>query len=156
VEQLLGFLTEDVISLDLKATDRDGVIGELVDLLVEAGKVAAGDRDEIYAQIMEREGLGSTGIGQGFAIPHVKTCDRVSELVGAFGRSAEGIDFNAIDGEPCTLFFLMVSPEEGSASHLRILQKIAGVARNERFVRFLSEASDEAEVVSLLHEVAEG
>ncbi len=156
MEQLLGFLTEDVIELNLRATDREGVIGELVDLLVKAGKVDAADRDAIYEQIMQREGLGSTGIGQGFAIPHVKACEHVNELVGAFGRSEVGIDFNAIDGEPCTLFFLMVSPAEGGSAHLQVLQKIAKVARDERFVRFLSQACNEAEVVSLLNEVTGG
>lgn len=155
MEQLLGFLTEDVIALDLKATDREGAIAELVDLMVEAGKIDAQDRDAIVQQVLEREKLGSTGIGHGFAIPHVKACDRVSELVGAFGRSAEGIDFNAIDGEPCTLFFLMVSPAGGAGEHLRILQKIARAVRDERRVRFLTEAKDAAEVVALLNEVTE-
>ncbi|GIW72887.1 MAG: PTS fructose transporter subunit IIA [Planctomycetota bacterium] len=156
VEGLLGFLSEEVIRLDLKARDKPGVIAELVDILVAAGRLAKEDRDHVVELVQKREQLGSTGIGHGLAIPHVKACDRVQALVGAFGRSLAGIDYHAIDGEPCRLFFLMISPQQGSAAQLRVLQKIAGLARNERFVKFLSEARNEAEVLALLSEVAEG
>lgn len=152
---MLGFFTDEVCCMQLNALDKEGAIDELIEVLVSTKKVKEADRAAIRALVLQREDLGSTGIGRGLAIPHVKACDKVTELVGAFGRAPNGIDFNAIDGEPCTLFFLLISPEGGSAEHLRVLQKIAGLGRNDRFVRFLTEAKDLAEVQSLLREVDE-
>jgi mannitol/fructose-specific phosphotransferase system IIA component (Ntr-type) len=151
----LGFLTKDVIKLNLDSGDKNGVVGELVDLLAEKGKIDKKDVDGIKQAILKRESLGSTGIGHGLAIPHAKASPHVKGLVGAFGRSARGIEYGAIDGEPCRLFFLMVSHANGVDAHLKILKRLAGLARDPNFCRFLRDAKDEDEVLQLLKEAEE-
>ena len=155
VDSTLGFLTRDVVKLRLSAADKNGVIAELVALLVERGKIEKKDEEAIVQAIQKRESLGSTGIGHGLAIPHAKASPHVKSLIGAFGRSSRGIDYGAIDGEPCNLFFLMVSPANGVDAHLKILKKLAGLGRDQTFCRFLAEAKDEEEVMSLLKEAEE-
>jgi PTS system nitrogen regulatory IIA component len=152
VEGMLQFLTRDVIKLEVKANDKHGVISELVALLAEKGKIDKKDTEAVTQAILKRESLGSTGIGHGLAIPHAKASPHVKSLVGAFGRSARGVDYGAIDGEPCNLFFLMVSPQAGVETHLKILKKLASLGRDANFCRFLRDAKDEDEVASLLTE----
>jgi mannitol/fructose-specific phosphotransferase system IIA component (Ntr-type) len=152
---MLGFLSKDLIKLKLDASDKNGAIAELVALLTARGKIEAKDQDAVTQAILKRESLGSTGIGHGLAIPHAKASPLVGSLVGAFGRSSRGIDYGAIDGEPCNLFFLMVSPASGVDAHLKILKKLASLGRDAHFCRFLAEAKDEEEVMSLLKEAEE-
>lgn len=154
-KQVLGFLSEEVVKIDLDRSDKSGVIGELIDVLVTAGKVDAKNRDALELAILEREKLGSTGIGSGLAIPHVKASALVNDMVGAFGRSVDGVEFGSSDGEPVKLVFLMVSPEGGVQEHLQILRKIATLGRNEHYLRFLREATSAAEVISTLEEMDE-
>jgi mannitol/fructose-specific phosphotransferase system IIA component (Ntr-type) len=156
VKGLLGFISEQVISLELKARDKDTAIVELLDILVSSGKVKDKDKDALKAAILDRERLGSTGIGAGLAIPHVKQSALVSELVGAFARSRTGVSWSSSDGEPCFVFFLMVSPKQdmkAQTEHLQILKKLASLARSEHFVRFLKQASTKQEVQGILQEV---
>jgi mannitol/fructose-specific phosphotransferase system IIA component (Ntr-type) len=153
--KLLGFLDGESIIMDLEATDKEGVVRELVILLQEKNRIEDGKLDAIVDAILKRESMGSTGIGNGLAIPHVKASPLVEELVGAFGRSVEGVDFGALDGEPVHLFFLMVSPKDGVEEHLDILKKIASLGRDEHFCQFLTEARNKQEIVGLLEEVSE-
>lgn len=155
MESQLGFITDEVICLDLQSVDKEAVIGELVDLLVASGSLSAENRDAVLEAIMERERLGSTGIGSGLAIPHAKASPLVDRMVGAFGRSTRGVEFGASDGEPCSVFILMVSPEDAVQEHIQILRKIALLQRNEHFLRFLNEAGTKEEVRSILQEVSE-
>jgi len=98
-----------------------------VGLLAREGKVT---RDAALLEaLLEREGLGSTGIGHGVAIPHARTND-VTRLMVAFGRSEAELDFDAIDGQPTRLFFLLVAPEEDNATHLHLLAKLARLMKN--------------------------
>jgi len=154
-DSLVGFITRDVLKLNLEARDKPGAITELLDVLIAAGKVDAENRDALRDAIMKREELGSTGIGAGLAIPHVKASPLVTELVGAFGRSEAGIEFGASDGEACHVFFLMVSPTDGVSAHLQVLRKIASLGRSDHFLRFLQEASSEDEVLAIFEEVDE-
>lgn len=154
-EPMLAFLTKDTVKLKVDATDKNGVISELVAVLASAGKIEKKDIDAVTASILKRESLGSTGIGNGLAIPHAKASPHVKGLVGAFGRSEHGIDYGAVDGEKCKLFFLMVSPANGVETHLKILKKLATLARDKTFCRFLGEAKDEEEIVGLLREAEE-
>ncbi|MHC4828970.1 MAG: PTS sugar transporter subunit IIA [Planctomycetota bacterium] len=150
---LLGFITKDVVKLELTATSKKEAIRELTGLLVEAGKVTAGNQKKITEAILAREELGSTGIGNGLAIPHAKASPLVEDMIGAFGRSTEGIEFGASDGEVCKLFFLMISPEDGVQEHLQILRKIASLGRNDHFLKFLERADSADEVLSIFREV---
>jgi mannitol/fructose-specific phosphotransferase system IIA component (Ntr-type) len=155
VDRFLGFITKDVVKLELESTDKAGVIAELVGLLARAGHVEKKDQDAVVQAILKRESLGSTGIGNKLAIPHAKACPHVRQLVGAFGRSSRGIEFGAIDGEPCKVFFLMVSPAGGVEAHLKVLQKLAALGRDDHFCRFLIEARDADEVIALFREAEE-
>lgn len=155
VDRCLGFLSREVVKLELEATDKNGAIAELVGVLAKTGAIEKKDQDAVVQAILKRESLGSTGIGNKLAIPHAKASPLVKGLVGAFGRSSRGIDFGAIDGEPCKIFFLMVSPASGVEDHLKILKKLAALGRDDHFCRFLGEAKDVDEVLGLFREVEE-
>lgn len=154
-EKFLGFLTRDAVKLEIEATDKNGAIAELVGVLVKTGKVEKKDQDAVVQAILKRESLGSTGIGHRLAIPHAKASPLVQSLVGAFGRSSRGIEYGAIDGEPCKIFFLMISPVGGVEEHLKVLKKLAALGRDEHFCRFLMEAKDVDDLLSILKEVEE-
>src|ERR1041384_7343929 len=104
--QILDFLTVDAVKMNLESKTKKDVIKELVELLVKSDKVK--DKKKMIQTLMDREELGSTGIGQGIAIPHGKS-DTVSDLAAAFGLSQEGIGFDSLDGEPVHIFFLLVA-----------------------------------------------
>ena len=111
------------IKISLKGKDKESVIAELVDLLVENGKISK--RDSIYNAVMEREIIRSTGVGKGFAIPHCKT-SLVDEVCIAFGICQEPIDFDSIDSEPVKLVALLISPAAKTGAHI---QALAGISR---------------------------
>src|SRR4051812_3357493 len=102
--KVLDFLDPSAIVVDLSATHKKGVLEELTDLLAKSGKIK--DSKMAIDILMEREKLGSTGIGQGIAIPHAKT-DQTKEIAAAFGLSRRGVNFDALDGEPVYIFFLL-------------------------------------------------
>jgi mannitol/fructose-specific phosphotransferase system IIA component (Ntr-type) len=103
---------------------------------------------------MAREQLGSTGIGQGLAVPHAKH-EKVQDLVAAFGRSRKGIEFDSLDGEPVYLVFLLLSNKEASGLHLEALAYITKLLRDELFCRFLRDAANKDAVIELLREADE-
>jgi mannitol/fructose-specific phosphotransferase system IIA component (Ntr-type) len=101
--QILDFLSVDSIKLSMESKNKKDAIKELVDVLVKSDKVK--DKKKMIQTLMEREELGSTGIGQGIAIPHGKS-DTVSDLAAAFGISTDGVSFDSLDGEPVNIFFI--------------------------------------------------
>ena len=115
--KIMDFLSPKAINVDLRAKDKRGVIREMVDLLAGAGEVK--NKEELARILMDRETLGSTGIGQGIGIPHGKS-PRVKKLVAAFGVSKKGVEYESLDGEPVYIFFLLVAPEESAGPHLKI------------------------------------
>lgn len=155
--KLLGFLEEDSILLDVQAVTKEQVIRELVAVLEKNGRLIKKGKvvEDVTKSVLEREKIGSTGFGGGIAIPHVKASPHVKELTGAFGRSSTGVDFGAVDGQPVKLFFLVVSPIDGTAEHLAVLRKLAQLGRNDHFLRFLRNARDEKDVASIIEEMAE-
>ena len=102
-----------------------------------------------------REKQGTTGIGKGLAVPHIKQTKFVDRMVGVFGRSSTGIEYGAIDGAPCRLFFLILTPHKGDAKHIEALKKVALLARTPDFCRFMIEAKNLKEIIELLEEVGE-
>ena len=100
---------------------------------------------------MDREELGSTGIGQGVAVPHARH-DAVTELIGGFGRSKKGIAFDALDGEPVYILFLLLSSKGASSAHLESLAYISRLVRDDKYIKMLREATDGASIRSLLIE----
>lgn len=150
---LLGFLEEDAIDLNLKATSKEGAIRELIQLASDKGGLTT-DAETVYKQVMEREARGSTGLGEGIAIPHVKDCPGLTGITGAFARSEAGVPFEAIDGNPVHLLFLILGGEGTASEHVEILKKLAALRMNEHFLRFLKDADDVAAATDIIKEMA--
>lgn len=147
--RLQDLLHEDLIVEELKATDKIGVIREFAALLKAAGRVR--DENELVRVIEEREALGSTGIGDGVAIPHGKL-PFVGEMIVAFGRSRQGVDFQSMDNKPASLFFLLVTPEDNPGEHLRTLARISRVVKNPVLRDNLRQAADRKGLLRLIYE----
>ncbi len=152
--KLLDFLVADATVDDLEATDKAGAVKELVKKLVDAGRLGEKQAKAAAQAVMDREALGSTGIGRGIAVPHAKHAS-AKQIVGVLGRSKKGVQFAAIDGEPVYLVFLLLSPPDQPGPHLKALEHISVVLRDENFSRFLRRAKDREEIVSLLAEADE-
>ncbi len=149
--KIAEFLREKAISTSLKATDKPGVIRELVQLLVKAGEVKPDDTERFIEILLAREALGSTGIGLGVGIPHGKS-NCVHELVGAFGISQRGVNFDSLDGEPVYLFFLLVAPEDSAGPHLKALARISRLLKDKFFRDSLREAKDERQILRIVQQ----
>jgi len=135
--RLTELLEEDGIISDLKAKNKVGVLEELAETLKKLHPSV--DKNALVKVLLERERLGSTGIGDGVAIPHGKF-HAVNHPVISFGRSRKGLDFESVDGEPAYLFFLLVAPENSASIHLKALAKIAKILKNSTFRKTLMEA----------------
>jgi len=145
------FVCVEAIRADLNAEDKETVIQELVGSLVEANQIAPEDKESICKAIMKREELGSTGIGRGVAVPHTKH-PSVDRLVGTVGVSADGVDFDSLDGEKVQLFFLLISPPDRPGDHLRALENISRQLRDDTFCRFLKQSKTSDDIQQLLVE----
>ena len=145
------FVCRESVSTELTSFDKESVIREMVQTLLERGHIAAGEVESIIKAIMKREELGSTGIGRGVAVPHTKHAS-VEKLIGTVAVSREGVDFNSLDGEQVQLFFLLISPPDRPGDHLRALESISRQLRNDTFCRFLKQAKSTDDVLSLLDE----
>ena len=152
--KLFDFLVSEATVDELDCTEKQPVIQELIDKLVEGGKLKKKDAGSVLKAIMDRENLGSTGIGRGVAVPHTKHA-AVKQLTGCLGRSRKGVSFAAIDGEPVHLIFLLISPPDQPGPHLKALEHISVVLRDENFSRFLKRARDKDELISLIAEADE-
>jgi len=147
--RMLDFLNEKAVSADLKSQDKNNTIKELVDLLVKSGQLKSRDKDAVVKVLLNREALGSTGIGQGVAIPHGK-CEHVSELIGAFGISKSGIKFDSLDGEPAYIFFLLLAPIESSGPHLKALARISKLLKDKYFRDTLKGSDNEKSLIKII------
>jgi mannitol/fructose-specific phosphotransferase system IIA component (Ntr-type) len=139
------------ISAELKATEKAAVIEEMVDLLISANRIEESARSKVIKALMDREELGSTGIGGGVAVPHAKN-DSISDLICAVGRSKTGVNFDALDGEPVFIVFLLLSSKTASGSHLEALAFISRLVRDDQYTGFLRKAKDEDDIRDLLSE----
>ena len=131
-------LRESCVLSDLKAATKTDVLVELVEVLKKERLI--GDLGEAVGVIMDRERLGSTGIGEGVAIPHGKL-KQMEGVVAAFGRSKNGVDFDAVDGKKVNILFLLLAPEGAASLHLKILSRISRVLRDPSFRSRLTELS---------------
>ncbi|RMG58855.1 MAG: PTS sugar transporter subunit IIA [Deltaproteobacteria bacterium] len=147
--KLFDLLTPDTVIEELKATTKEGVIREMCECLAAVNDEI--NADELFRILMERESLGSTGIGDGVAIPHGKY-PGIKFLVGAFGRSRQGVEFDSMDGKPAHLFFLLVAPENSAGLHLKALARISRIFKVERLRKKLLEASTKEEIIEILQE----
>jgi len=147
--RILDFLSPNAIIAELSATTKIGVLEELVALLLKEGKVK--DSKATVEVLIEREKLGSTGIGQGIAIPHAKT-DQAKEVVAAFGLSRKGVQFDSLDGDPVNIFILLVAPPEAAAQHLKALARISRLLKDKFFRQSLRETRTVAEILKHIKE----
>ena len=145
------FVRADAIIADVQAEEKESVIEEMVDSLIGSGGLDESERDSIIKAIMKREELGSTGIGRGNAVPHTKH-PSVDKLIGTVGVSAEGVDFNSLDGEKVQLLFLLISPIDRPSDHLRALENISRQLRDDTFCRFLKQSKSAEDIQQLLEE----
>ena len=147
--KIVEFLNEKAVTANIKATTKEGVIRELVDLLAKAEGIR--NKEDLVKTLLNREALGSTGIGQGVGIPHGKT-NAVKKLIAAFGICHEGVNFDALDGEPVYIFFLLVAPEDSAGPHLKALARISRLLKDKFFRESLKSLTDEKIILKLLRE----
>jgi PTS system nitrogen regulatory IIA component len=150
----LGSLTRpELILSDLPATTPEDVLRTFADRLADAGIIGDGrrDADELFRRLREREQLSSTGIGSGIALPHCKM-PGLRQAVVAVGLAPQGVDFGAADGQPVRVFFVVVSPEDSPAEHLRVLASISRWLRSGHHAERLLELHDPQAVQRFLEE----
>ena len=147
--ELADFLTKEQVVTDLKASDRWEAIEELIDLLVDSGQIKPDHREAIVSIVKKREASMSTGIGFGIGIPHAST-DLIDNGTGAFGRSKDGVNFDALDNQPVNLVMLFLVPQGQFQKHLHTLAKIAKMLHKKEFRKSLEEAEDAAEMYQII------
>jgi nitrogen PTS system EIIA component len=147
--RMSDFVVRDAIIPELPATNKEGVIREMVESLRAAGQFRGTDLEDIIRAILKREFLGSTGIGRGVAIPHTKH-NSVERLIGTVAISNKGIAFDSLDGEPVHVFVLLISPQDRPGDHLRALENVSRSLRDDSFVRSLRAATTREEITALL------
>jgi fructose-specific phosphotransferase system IIA component len=147
--KIMDFLCKRAITADIKAANKEEVIKELVNLLIEAGEVEKKDRNKLMELLMAREELGSTAIGQNVGIPHTKS-DCVKHMVAAFGISQKGVEFNSLDGEPVHIFFLLIAPKDSAGPHLKALARISRLLKDKYIRESLKQAKDEKTILNIL------
>lgn len=143
------FLTPDDVIPELFSQSKEDVLAELASKLEERQPELS--RAELLKILLERERLGSTGIGDGVAIPHGKV-KNVKELMLVFGRSITGIDFNSLDGRPSHLFFLLIAPDQAIGGHLKMLARISRILKDPSTRKKLLDAPDAAAVYNVIRE----
>ena len=141
--RLSEILSINNIIPELRAKDKKGVLGELAGAIADYD--ASIDKGLLVKVLVEREHLGSTGIGDGVAIPHGKLSS-VKQPIVSFGRSKKGLDFDSMDGQPAFLFFLLLAPENSSGLHLQVLTKIARILKSNTLRKALMQVESREEI----------
>lgn len=134
--KLSDYLRQDLVEPDLRAAGKTECLKKMVALLARAG-VVRGEEDSL-ARLLEREKVVSTGIGHGVAIPHAKAA-HVQQMVIVAARVAQGVDFEALDGQPVYILFLLLGPQEAASLHVRLLARIARLIKVEGFIEQLKK-----------------
>ncbi len=141
------------IVLSLQTISKEEVFQEMLDRVVEAGLITKRDRTAMKKLLIEREARGSTGLGNGIAVPHLKA-KKLTEHHLVVANSQAGIQFDAIDGQPVHTLFLVMGPADDQEGHLQVLRWVSGLARSADFRRFVLNAKSEAEIRDLLEEMS--
>lgn len=147
--KITDILVREASILDLVSTEKSALLAELAGALTRHEKGL--DREGLIRALQEREGLQSTGIGEGVAIPHGKIAG-LDHLMATFARSQKGVDFDSIDGRPTQLFFLLVVPEQSGGQHLKALARISRFFRDPSFRARLLRATDLEEIFRAIEE----
>lgn len=147
--KMMDFLSKKAVTVEIKSKDKEGVIKELVDLVIKSGEIKTVDKDQLVKVLLERELLGSTGIGQGIGIPHGKS-EKVKSLIGAVGISKKGVNFDSLDGEHAHIFFLLLAPQESAGPHLKALARISRLLKDKYFRDVLKNAKTDKDLISAI------
>ena len=144
--KIVEFLEQSAVVDDLAGTSAQQVLADLTRPLAASHKV---DAQRLLETLLEREKLGSTGIGEGVAIPHGKV-PGLPVILASFGRCKAGVDFKAIDGKPTHLFFTLFAPENSAGAHLKALARISRIFKSPAFRDSILKAKDAAEIYHLI------
>ena len=147
--KIMDFLSKKAIGADIKSTKKEDVIRELVDLLIASEEIDKKYRNKLIEQLMAREALGSTAIGQGVGIPHTKS-ECVNKLIAVFGLSQAGVDFDSLDGEKVYIFFLLIAPIDSAGPHLKALARISRLLKDKYFRDSLKECKNEKSILKVI------
>lgn len=145
--KIMDVLLQGTVVADLKASDKQGVIEEMSELMALSAEAL--DKDELARVLLEREALGSTGIGLNIAIPHAKV-QGINGIVAALGRSKAGVDFNAVDGKPVNLFFVLISGLNSAGTHLKALARISRLLKNDDTRQALISCESSSEMYEII------
>lgn len=140
-------LSENNICIPMKSLEKGDAVQELLNCPAVAEEHP--DREKVYRLVMEREALGSTGLGNGVAIPHAKT-DDITRLITVVGIAPDGIEFQALDGELSYLFFLILAPPDRAGLHVQALSEIGKIAQSRTLCEMLKNAESAREVMEIL------
>lgn len=146
--KILDVLSKETINVDMQARDKKGILDELVAPVAAA---AGENHEKLVKVLMERERLGSTGIGGGIGIPHGKLKNLQSLILG-FGLSRQGVDFESMDGRPTHIFFLLLTPENSAGMHLKLLARISRMLKNTDFKERLMQSQTAEEILAAVAE----
>ncbi len=149
--KILDNLIKEAILDDLKSQDKKGIIEELV---TPTARLLSINHKDIVRVILEREKLGSTGIGSGIGIPHGKL-KGIDSLILGFGLSRKGVNFDSLDGQPAHIFFLLISPENSAGLHLKLLAQLSKILKVNSFREKLLTASNSDEIYDIIRNVDE-
>jgi mannitol/fructose-specific phosphotransferase system IIA component (Ntr-type) len=152
--KLADIVLSDAVIPQLQAADRNGVIREMVEVLTKSIGLSVADTDAVAKAVMLRENQGSTGLGKGVAVPHVKH-KAIRDVTAAYGRSDTGVDFAALDRAPVFSIFLLLSPADKPDEHLAAMEKIFKSLQHDKFRRFLRQAATREEIIDLIAEADE-
>lgn len=145
--RLTDILKPQNIKVPLESKAKNEAIGELVNLLAENKEIT--DAKSVLTSVLDREATRTTGIGNGLAIPHGK-CPGTKDLVMAIGKPATPIDFQAIDGRPVTLIWLLASPPDKTSSHIHALARISRLMTIDKFRQALAQANTSQEIFDII------
>lgn len=149
--KLTDFVVKEAILPGLDVSTKEDAIRQMVEGLAKSGSISDDDADGIVAAILKREELGSTGIGNGVAVPHTKH-PSVDKLIATVAIAPDGVDFASLDNEDVFILFLLVSPPDRPGDHLRGLENISRHLRNQNFCNFLKQSRNVVDIWDLLKE----
>ncbi len=144
--RICDVLRKETILADLQARNKKGLLEELV---APVSAIANVDQQDLVKVLLEREQLGSTGIGGGIGIPHGKMKE-IDSLVLGFGLSRKGVDFDSLDGRPTHIFFLLITPENSTGLHLKLLARISRILKDDPFKSRLLNATSSDEILDII------
>ena len=153
--KLSDYMVAEAVTPELAATTRDEAIHELVTALGASGKIDLASVDGIVEKIIERENMGSTGIGKGIAVPHIKHSS-VKDIVGTIGCSQGGIDFKSLDQAPVYTVLLLVSPESDPDKHLEAMENLFSHLSRDSFRKFLRQAHSKDDIIEIINDSDSG